>query len=229
MIIAGFQKSSLIDYPAELSAVIFTQGCIFRCVYCHNPELVDPKLFQEPITKEEIFDFLHKRKKQLDGVVITGGEPTIHSDLPEFIRKIKEMGYKVKLDTNGSNPEMIELLIKEKLIDYIAMDIKAPLKKYPKITKVKIDTDKIKKSIKLIMDSNLKYEFRTTIVKSLLSFDDILEIAKSIKGADLYVLQKFLASKTLDKKMMKEKTYEDEEFEELRQKLEAIVKTCLVR
>lgn len=229
MIIAGLQRSSLIDYPAELSAVIFTQGCNFRCLYCHNPELVSPKLFAKPLVKEEIFDFLNKRKKQLDAVVITGGEPTIHNDLPDFIREIKKMGYKIKLDTNGSNPEMLELLIKEKLVDYIAMDIKAPLVKYPKITKIKADTEQIKKSIKLIMDSGLKHEFRTTVVKSLLSFDDIAEIAKSIKGADLYVLQKFVPSKTLDKKMMKEKTYEDEELEELRQKFEAYVKTCLVR
>lgn len=229
MIIAGFQRSSLIDYPAELSAIIFTQGCNFRCPYCHNPELVDPKLFEKPLVEKEILDFLDKRKKQLDAVVITGGEPTIHNNLPDFIQKIKEMGYKVKLDTNGSNPEMLELLIKKKLVDYIAMDIKAPLDKYPKITKVKIDIDKIKKSIGLIKDSSLKHEFRTTVVKSLLSFDDIAEIAKSIKGVDLYIVQKFVPSKTLDKKMMKEKTYKNEEFEELRQKAEHYVKKCLVR
>lgn len=250
MIIAGLQRSSLIDYPAELSAVIFTQGCSFRCVYCHNPELVNPKLFGKPLTEEEIFNFLEKRKKQLDAVVITGGEPTIHNDLPDFIRKIKKMGYKVKLDTNGSNPEMLELLIKEKLVDYIAMDIKAPLElksqisnlksqnhrakskiknKHEKIADVKVDLEKIRKSVKLIIDSNIKYEFRTTVVKSLLSFDDVLEIAKDINGAELYFIQKFIPSKTLKRGMMKEKTYENEEFEELKQKAESYVKKCLVR
>jgi Pyruvate-formate lyase-activating enzyme len=139
------------------------------------------------------------------------------------------MGYKVKLDTNGSNPEMIESLIKEKLVDYIAMDIKAPADKYPKITNVRTDMKQIKTSIKLIMEAAPKYEFRTTIVRSQLSFNDVLEIGKSIKDAELYVLQKFVPSKILDKTLMKEKTYEDDELEELRQKLEGYVKKCLVR
>ena len=229
MIIGGFQKFSLIDYPGKICAIVFTQGCNFRCPYCHNPELVDPKLFLPPIPEEEIFSFLEKRRGKLDAVEITGGEPTLHSDLLEFIGKIKNMGFLVKLDSNGTNPDVIEKAIRKKLVDYLAMDVKAPLDKYRETTGVDVDVDKIKRNIELIMNSGVDYEFRTTIVKSLLSREDILKIGELIKGAKLYILQKFVPSKTLNPKFLDEDTYTDEEFEQLKIKMEKYVDRCIVR
>ncbi|MCD6575898.1 MAG: anaerobic ribonucleoside-triphosphate reductase activating protein [Nanoarchaeota archaeon] len=229
MLIGGFQKVSLIDYPNKVCAIVFTQGCNFRCPYCHNPELVDPTLFQDPIEEKEIFSFLKSRVGKLDAVEITGGEPTLQKDLITFIKKIKDMGFLIKLDTNGSNPEILEKIIKERLVDYIAMDIKAPLDKYEDVIKVKIDTSKIKKSIELIKKSNISYEFRTTIVKSLLSKGDLIKIGKLIKGAKLYILQKFIPSKTLNSHFLKEGTYGNEELRCIKNELENYVEICMIR
>ncbi|OQX50761.1 MAG: anaerobic ribonucleoside-triphosphate reductase activating protein [Candidatus Cloacimonas sp. 4484_209] len=133
MKIGGFQKVSLIDYPGKICAIVFTRGCNFRCPYCHNPELVLPENYSPLIPEEEIFSFLEKRRGKLDAVEITGGEPTLQEDLTEFIRKIKEMGFLVKLDTNGSFPSVLEKVIYSGLVDYIAMDVKAPLEKYRQV------------------------------------------------------------------------------------------------
>jgi len=229
MRIGGFQKFSLIDYPGKICAIVFTQGCNFRCPYCHNPELVKPSLFGKTIPEEEILSFLEKRKEKLDAVEITGGEATLQKDLVDFIRRIKEMGYLVKLDTNGSNPEMLEIIINHGLVDYIAMDIKAPLEKYKEVTHSVISPEKIKRSIRIIMNSNIKYEFRTTVVKSQLSEEDIISIGKLIEGAELYILQKFIPSKTLDPNFLNEKTYSDGELGSLKRKLEKFVCRCLTR
>ena len=229
MFIGGFQKISLIDYPGKICAIVFTQGCNFRCPYCHNPELVDPKLFHNSIEGKEIFSFLKSRIGKLDAVEITGGEPTLQRDLLTFIKKIKEMGFLIKLDTNGSNPEVLEKIIKERFVDYIAMDIKAPLEKYKEVIHSNICSEKIKKSIELIMHSGIKYEFRTTVVKSQLSKEDFLSIGKLIEGAELYILQKFIPSKTLDPNFSNEKTYSDKEFKTLKKELERFVFKCLVR
>ena len=229
MRIGGFQKFSLIDYPGKICAIVFTQGCNFRCPYCHNPELVKPSLFGKTIPEEEIFSFLEKRKGKLDAVEITGGEPTLQKDLVDFIRRIKEIGYLVKLDTNGSNPEILLEIINHGLVDYIAMDIKAPLEKYKEVIHSVINPEKIKRSIRTIMSSNIRYEFRTTVVKSQLSKEDIINIGKLIEGAELYILQKFISSKTLDPNFLNEKTYSDKEFKTLKKELERFVFKCLVR
>lgn len=134
MQIGGLQKFSLLDYPGKISAVVFTQGCNFRCPYCHNPELVDPARYQECLPEEEIFSFLETRRGKLEAVTVTGGEPTLQKSLAPFLRRIKDMGFLVKLDTNGSRPDVLEELLRQKLIDYIAMDIKAPLEKYEAVT-----------------------------------------------------------------------------------------------
>ena len=173
MKIGGLIKFTLIDFPGRPAAVIFTQGCNFRCRYCHNPELVYPHLFTDPVAEEEIFSFLQRRQGSLEGVVISGGEPTLHDDLPIFISRIKDLGYVVKLDTNGSRPEMIQELIHKKLVDYIAMDLKAPLEKYREITEVDTNTDILRKSMDLIRQSGLEYEFRTTYDKEVLTDADI--------------------------------------------------------
>ncbi|MCX6797857.1 MAG: anaerobic ribonucleoside-triphosphate reductase activating protein [Candidatus Falkowbacteria bacterium] len=192
MIIGGLEKLSLLDYPGHLAAVVFTQGCNFRCHFCYNPQLVLPNKEKGPIlTESDLFLFLKNRLGKLEGVVITGGEPTLHPDLPQFIKAIKDLGYLIKLDSNGTNPKMLRALIKAKLIDYIAMDIKAPLDKYSDTVGVGVDCDNIKKSVKIIMTSGLPYEFRTTLVPGLIVPTDLKAMGKLIKGASKWYLQKF--------------------------------------
>lgn len=216
MFIAGLQKSSLLDYPEKIAAIVFTQGCNFRCGYCHNPELLSIDIEKEPfISEDEFFNFLEKRKGKLDGVVITGGEPCLQKDLVNFIKKIKNMGFLVKLDTNGSFPDKLQFLLSNKLIDYVAMDIKAPLEKYHKITSSLIKKEDILKSIDLILNSNIDYEFRTTVIKSQLNFKDFEKISKLINGAKLYYLQKFESSKIYNQALMNEITYTNSEFKEI--------------
>ena len=212
MQIGGVQKTSLLDYPDKISAIVFTCGCNFRCGYCHNPELIVMK--NEPAwTIAGFFEFLNTRKGKLDGVVVTGGEPCLQKGLIDFIKQIKDMGFLVKLDTNGTFPSVLKEVLP--FVDYIAMDIKAPLYKYKTITKVNIDTEKIKESINIIMNYGVEYEFRTTVVKSQLDKKDFEAIGELIKGAEKYYLQKFVPSKTLDTRLMSEKTYSNQEFNQI--------------
>uniref|UniRef100_A0A7C4M0Q7 Anaerobic ribonucleoside-triphosphate reductase activating protein n=1 Tax=candidate division CPR3 bacterium TaxID=2268181 RepID=A0A7C4M0Q7_UNCC3 len=189
MKIGGFQGFSLVDYPGMVCAIIFTQGCNFRCHYCHNPELVISERFSENIPIENIYDFLEKRKEKLDAVVITGGEPTLQPDIIEVIKRIKKMGFLIKIDTNGSKPKVIKNIIRSGLVDYIAMDIKSPIDKYSKITRCYHIENKITESINLIMNSEINYEFRTTD-SNYLTITDFHKIANLIKGAKAYFLQK---------------------------------------
>lgn len=217
MIIGGLQKTSLLDFPEKIAAIVFTMGCNFRCGYCHNPELINGEA-----KIEEVFEFLKTRQGKLDGVVITGGEPCLQKDLPEFIKQVKELGFAVKLDTNGSFPEMLEKVLAD--LDYVAMDIKAPLEKYSQIVNVDVDTSKILKSIEVLKNGGVDYEFRTTVVKSQLSFEDFEKIGQLIQGAPRYYLQRFEASKILDKSLENEKTYSTEEFERVIDILKSYVK-----
>ncbi len=227
MKIGGIQKCSLIDYPGKISAILFTIGCNFHCPYCHNPELVQETA--DEIGVGEIFSFLERRKNILDAVTITGGEPTIHEDLIPFVRKVRGLGYLVKLDTNGTNPEVVTKMLKEKLVDYIAMDIKSPLHMYSKTVGRPVDGAKIRESIALIKNSPIPYEFRTTIVKSLLSPSDIREIGVEISGAQTYYLQKFVPTKTLNPAFLRKTTYSDAELIEMRTMMSAYVKNCEIR
>jgi len=229
MIIGGLQKFSLIDYPGKTCAIIFTRGCNFRCRYCHNPELVIPEKYAPEIPLSQIYDFLENRCGKLDAVSITGGEPTQHSDLIELMKKIKNMGFLVKLDSNGSRPEVLKKIISKKLVDYLAMDIKAPLEDYHKIMGWRVPVEKLKRSINLIINSDIDYEFRTTIVKSLTSKNDLREIAKKIKGAKKYFLQKFIPTKLNDPGLMEETSYSEEELKKLALELVAYVKHCDIR
>ncbi len=228
MLIGGFQKFSLIDYPGKISCIIFTQGCNFRCPYCHNPELVNNELFQKPMDEKEIFSFLEKRKAKLEAVEITGGEPTLQPDLLSFIKKIKDMGFLIKLDSNGSNPEIIKKAIQLGLVDYFAMDIKAPLERYKEVTNSSIEPKKIKQSIDLIKNSGLDYEFRTTITKQLKK-EDILKIAQLIEGTKKYVLQQFIPSKTLDPEFGEMKQYSKEELENFKKNLQPFCESIELR
>ena len=227
MRIGGLEKCSLIDYPGKISAIVFTIGCNFRCSYCHNPELVESTAAVIP--EEEIFAFLSKRTKVLDAVTVTGGEPTIHHDILEFLKRIKALGYLVKLDSNGTNPHTLTEAINAGIIDYIAMDIKAPLPLYPNVIQRPVDVEALRESIRIIMESGLDYEFRTTVERSLTNEDDIRGIGEAIKGAKIHYLQKFVPTKTLDLAMMDGRTYSDAEFEHFRTLMEKYVTKCVVR
>lgn len=190
MIISGFEKLTLLDFPGKVACIIFTQGCNFKCSYCQNSDLLNCSR-KGLISEEEIFKYLEKRKKILDGVVVSGGEPTIQRDLLRFIKKIKELGFLVKLDTNGSNPSILRKLIEEKLIDYVAMDIKSIFNKYIDVIKINTNLDKIKESIDLLKNSNVDHEFRTTIIKNFHSIDDILKICEYLGKDEKMYLQNF--------------------------------------
>ena len=192
MKIYGLQKLTLLDYPKKTACTIFTGGCNFRCPFCHNALLVTDIDDNDTYTEEEILDFLSKRRGLLDGVCITGGEPLINADITEFIEKIKALGYCVKLDTNGTFPQKLDELIKNGLVDYVAMDIKNTKDKYAQTAGVeKLDLAKIEESIDILMQSGIDYEFRTTVVKEFHSEEDIEKIAEWIEGAKGYYLQNF--------------------------------------
>ncbi len=231
MILGGIQKTSLIDYPEAVSCVVFTIGCNMACGYCHNPELSKPiQPIKTGYTEEMFFNFLKERKEKLEGIVITGGEPTIHDDLPEFIKKIKNLGFKVKLDTQGTRPDMVEQLLEERLLDYVAMDVKAPIERYREVTVSMVNTDDILKSIKLIMEKAPNYEFRTTIVKGQLDAEDFEKIGKMIKGAPLYALQKFVVyGKTLDPNFMKREGYSNEKMQKFKKIMEKYANKVIIR
>lgn len=192
MILSGLQKLTLLDFPGRIAATVFTRGCNMRCPFCHNASLVVGGA--DIIPEEEFFAFLESRRGRLGGVCVSGGEPTLQADLPRFIEKIKSMGFEVKLDTNGTNPEMLSSLIDGGLLDYVAMDIKSSPEGYARVSGVSPDMEKIKRSIELLLSDKIDYEFRTTVAKPLFSTGDFVEIGKLIKGAKRYYLQGFLDS-----------------------------------
>lgn len=228
MIFAGLEKCTLIDYPGKTACMVYTIGCNFRCPYCHNPELVD-ETAEGTITEDDVLDFLDTRKGLLDGLVITGGEPTIHDDLLSFIERVKAKGFLVKLDSNGTRPEMLREAIEKNLVDYIAMDLKSPVSKYLNIVARPVDTEKIRESIELLISSPVDYEFRTTVVKALLSPEDIVEIGREIQGAKRYYLQAFVPTKILNPQFRKKVSYSPEELEELCTELKSYVTHCATR
>lgn len=200
----GFLETSFLDWDGKVSSVVFLPGCNFNCPFCSNWLLVHDSDSLPRVKLDKIEHFLAERKDFIDGVVITGGEPTIHPWLPELMKHFKDLGLLVKLDTNGTNPEMLKQLVTRdpRLVDYIAMDIKAPLnEKYDIACGVKVDLNKIKESIKLIMNSGIDYEFRTTVIPNLLGKAEIEEIARTIAGAKKYVLQQFVPAHSLIKEM----------------------------
>ncbi len=214
MRIVGLMKTTLLDYPGRVASTIFTGGCNFRCPYCHNGDLVLHHTTMEEYTLEEIFNHLNKRKKTLGGVCITGGEPTLQADLPEFIKDIKHLGLSVKLDTNGTNPDMLGQLIDEHLVDYVAMDIKHKKSSYNDVACMKdFDIEPIETSVKLLMDGSIDYEFRTTVAKEIHKIDDFEEIGNWINGAKAYFLQPYKESEQVIKKGYS--TYTAEEFDRI--------------
>ena len=228
MKIGGLQKTSLLDYPDTISAIVWTVGCNFRCPFCYNKDIVLGNV--ELISEDEVLTFLKKRFDMLEGLVITGGEPLMQDDIVEFIEKIKKIGYLIKIDTNGMYPEKLKELIDKKLVDYIAMDVKAPKKKYENLTGIKTDIKKIEKSIEIIKNSDVDYEFRTTFTPNLLTSEDIEDIAKWLKGAKKFYLQQFKTDIPLiSAKLIKAAPYEKEELIKTLETIKPYFEICDVR
>ena len=227
MRIGGLLRTSFSDYPALISAVVFTRGCNFDCPFCHNPDLVVPDGEDDP-GLDEVLDFLQRRKRQLEGVVISGGEPLLQSDLADFLRSVREMGYAVKLDTNGSLPRQLMALLAEDLVDYVAMDVKAPLERYEEVTGA-VDSDvSVFSSVRAVIKSGVDHEFRTTLVRPLLGEEDVLAIGPLLRGCHRYVLQPFVGERTLDP-TLEGVSFTDGEMADLREKLVASGLRCELR
>jgi pyruvate formate lyase activating enzyme len=243
MLLGGLQKTTLIDFPGRVACTVFVVGCNFRCPFCHNKDLVTNKLFKQSdlkfLSEKEFFQFLEERKKILDGVCITGGEPTIHRGLPQFCRQIKDLGLQVKLDTNGSNPQMLKNLINDKLIDFVSMDIKTAFDQYPKAVGIKYQVSRIKKSISLILKSNIEYEFRTTIVPTIHDKEVLIQLAKDLKKIAqsltinhqslVYFLQSFQPKNCLDDKFLKIKPLTDQQMNQMLAAMQKILPNAKIR
>ncbi len=229
MMFGGFTPLTLIDFPAKTAAMVYTLGCNFRCPYCHNPELVDETV-EKTYSEEHIISFLESRRGLLDGLVITGGEPTMHGDaLVAFMERVRALGYAIKLDTNGTNPAFIEKVARKNLVDYLAMDVKAPLATYHQVVGRPVNTDAIKASIAALKNGPTDYEFRTTVIKALLSPADLEEIAREIKGARRYYLQKFIPTSILNPQFKRKVSYSDAEFEAFQKTAAEYVQYCGIR
>lgn len=230
--VKGFHETSFLDWDGQIVSVVYLPYCNFKCPFCHNFGLVYCPESYETIPYERIEKYLVSHKDFIDGVCITGGEPCLHKDkgLFDFIEKIKKLGFKIKIDTNGYDPETLKKLINDKLLDYIAMDIKGPLdERYDKLSGIKTDIKKIKESIQLIMDSGIKYEFRTTVIPGLLDKNDIVDIAKAIKGAQLFVVQQFVPVHAFDEALKTVKPYQKNEIEEMVKAVRPYVKSVKIR
>jgi len=228
--IVGFNRTSLLDWDGRVSALIYLPGCNFRCPFCHNRQLVLAPEEYEEIPFDFIESFVRENSEFLDGIVVTGGEPTIHKDLPELIRRIKGLGMRVKLDTNGSNPEMLEDLIRAGLIDCVAMDLKAPLdQRYDDLAGVHVDVEKLKRSIKAIMESGIEYEFRTTMVPILLKPEDYESMAAFIGTAKKYVLQHFVPKNTLDPNLSVVKPLDEGKVRLIAERCKPYVRKLVIR
>ena len=194
MLILGLQKLTLLDYPGRTACTVFTGGCNFRCPFCHNAPLVIPGREQEPYTEEEVLSYLKKRAGLLDGVCVSGGEPTLQEGLDAFLRQVKALDYQVKLDTNGSRPEALRALLRQGLADYVAMDVKSSPEEYARACGVPVDLEKVNESIDLLLSGCVDYEFRTTVVAGLHTPQIIEQTARRIAGAKRYFLQAFVDS-----------------------------------
>lgn len=229
--IKGFIETSLIEWEGMLASILFLPGCNFRCSYCHSPHLVYSSEDMETIPLEVIMESLRKRRGWIDGVVISGGEPTLQKGLKELIRQLKALGLKVKLDTNGSNPNILAELLEEGLLDCIAMDVKAPLREeeYGKAAGGPCDVEALRRSIRIILQSGIEHEFRTTVCPGLLAEDGIGEIARDVRGTKRYVLQSFRPNNCLDPDMLEVKPYPAETLKKFREIVQYHLGHCSIR
>lgn len=228
MKIGGFQKTSLLDYPDRISAIVWTVDCNFKCPFCYNKNLVDGNV--ELFNEDEVLSFLKKRKGLLEALSISGGEPFLQKDILDFTSKVKKLGYLVKIDTNGTFPEGLKEIIDKKLVDYLSMDIKAPKNKYNKLAGIKADLIKIEQSIKIIKNNAPDYEFRTTFVPDLLKKEDIIEIAKWLEGSKRFYLQQFKSDMSLiSSKLDNVAPYSKEDLVKTLEEIKPFFKNCDVR
>ncbi len=228
--IAGFNRTSLLDWDGCVTAVIYLPGCNFRCPFCHNRQLVLTPEDYEDIPLDFVEDYIRDNSEFLDGIVVTGGEPTTHGDLPDLIRRIKALGMRVKLDTNGTNPEMIKDLIDSGLVDFVAMDLKAPLDaSYDDLAGTTVDIEKVKRSIHIIMTSGIDYEFRTTMVPILLKPQDYERMAAYIGTAKKLVLQHFSPRNTIDPNLSVIKPLDDGKVKAIAERCKPYVRRLVIR
>lgn len=225
----GLQETSLLDYPGKVCAIVWTVGCNFRCPFCYNPDLVTGKT--DVLSGDHVLSFLDRRIGKLDALSITGGEPLIYDDIADFIGEVKERGFLVKVDTNGSFPERLEQLLEDGLIDFVSMDVKAPAAKYNQLTGIEIDFSLIQQSIKIIMQKAKDYEFKTTVIPRLLEKSDITLIASLLKGAKRYYLQQFKMNvPVIDQRLISNTTpFTRKDFEEMQQIASSFVESCELR
>jgi pyruvate formate lyase activating enzyme len=228
--IGGLQKVSLVDYPGRISAVVFMNGCNFACPYCHNPSLARGESHQK-LSAESVLNYLSARRGLLDGVVVSGGEPTLQPGLAAFCGAVRSMGYALKLDTNGSRPEVLQDLIQQGLVDDCSMDLKTDLDDYPTLAGVQAQAEALRASIRLIMASGMGYEFRTTCVRPFVSAATMWRMATLIQGAKVYTIQKFCAKDTLDPKFGSSGkcSFDDDELLNLKAIAEPLVESCILR
>ncbi|MCF8026714.1 MAG: anaerobic ribonucleoside-triphosphate reductase activating protein [Desulfobacteraceae bacterium] len=231
MRIGGLLKYSLIDYPPQISCVIFTSGCNFHCPYCHNPELAAPGPDTREVSVDTVWEFLGTRGKYLDAVVVSGGEPTLHTDLAEFCRQIRSRGFAIKLDTNGSHPAVIRELIRRELVNYIAMDLKTPPDRYPEAISNHVDPDAIRQSVRVILDSGVPHEFRTTCVNPFTDASAVAEMAELIRGANLHAIQKPGTDNVLSPEFFKtnDRLHTDDELARFRSVFAETVSQAIIR
>lgn len=229
MIIGGLQRFSLSDFPGRIACIVFTRGCNFRCPYCHNPELVDPAVSSQSIAEEEVLGLLARREGKIEGVVATGGEPTVHAGLPAFLGKVKAMGLAVKLDTNGSAPRVLRDLLKAGLVDYVAMDIKASPDSYEAAAGVPVNSEDLRKSVETIVSSGVPHELRMTFLESLVPLEEMEGVSKLARGCRLFVVQAFQPSKTLDPRMLEEPRPSPRKLEQVRGMLQDLGLPAVVR
>ncbi|HUL39638.1 MAG TPA: anaerobic ribonucleoside-triphosphate reductase activating protein [Methanomassiliicoccales archaeon] len=228
--IAGFNRTSLLDWDGCVTAVVYLPGCNFRCPFCHNRQLVLTPEDYEEVPIEFVEDYIEENREFLDGIVITGGEPTIHKDLPELARRLKRLGMKVKLDTNGTNPEMLKDLIDAGLVDFVAMDLKAPLDEgYDDLAGTKVELDDIKRSISIIMSSGIDYEFRTTMVPILLKPEDYERMAAYVGTAKKLVLQHFSPRNTIDPSFSVLKPLDEAKVRSIAERCRPYVRRLVIR
>jgi pyruvate formate lyase activating enzyme len=213
--IKGLEKFSSRDFPGHISSTVFLGGCTFRCPYCHNADLVLRPETIQTIPVEIFLSYLDGRKGWLEGICITGGEPLLHEDVEDLVRVVRDRGLLVKLDTNGSFPERLEKLLRDELLDWVAMDIKAPLERYREVTRSNVEVEAIVRSADLIRSSGVRSTFRTTAVPGLVGCDDIVRIGEWLTGAESYLIQQFVPHTTIDPAYLEKKPYSREELEEL--------------
>lgn len=229
MNIRGIQKTSLIDFPQVISTVLFTGGCNLRCLYCHNPSLACNDCNLNHYSNNEVLGLLQKRKHLIGGVVVTGGEPTLAKGIVAFLQKVKEIGLKVKLDTNGFQPHVLKRLISEKLLDYVAIDIKTSPEKYPVLTKTKLPFDLILESIRLLKENNITFELRTTCVPGFVTIEDLQSIKEHVGTVAYYYLQQFDNHHTLDDSLHAVTPYPKEVLHSFRQFVHTFATCCEIR